>query len=267
MGADITTLPKATGQIRDIQLANLAILEEIDYVCRQENIKYWLDYGTLLGAVRHKGYIPWDDDIDISMLREDFEHFISCFNEKTRNKDLYLKHHTFRHGGYMLKVCHKKCKHLFVDVFIYDFCPKGMSNDEKIKYTEHLQELRKDFLKNAALARGLESYREFKTLRDKIQQDVGKDINNTDLMYGIEFGHRPYVRNNYVMPFSDIFPLKEIEFEGKKFFSVNKPDDHLIEVFGNYMGYPSKLDFGHSAYVVLSKEDKAVIKSLIDGLN
>ena len=109
-GRDITTLPKATGQVRDIQLANLAILLEIDKVCRNNDIKYWIDYGNLLGAVRHNGYIPWDDDIDISMLREDFDKFVSLFEDKVINKDLYLKHMCNK-GSYLLKVCHKKCKY------------------------------------------------------------------------------------------------------------------------------------------------------------
>ena len=55
---DITDLPKVEGQMRDLQLANLYLLKEFDYICKQNNLTYWLDYGTLLGAVRHKGFIP-----------------------------------------------------------------------------------------------------------------------------------------------------------------------------------------------------------------
>lgn len=58
--------------------ANIECLLELDRVCKKNNIKYFADYGTLLGAIRHKGYIPWDDDIDVSMLREDYEKFIKC---------------------------------------------------------------------------------------------------------------------------------------------------------------------------------------------
>lgn len=262
-GLDITKLPKAEGQLRDIQLANFAILKEIDYVCRKNKIQYWLDYGTLLGAVRHKGYIPWDDDIDISMLRKDFEHFIKCFNSETRNNDLYLKHYfNSKTCSYLLKVCDKKCKYLFVDVFVYDYCPAGFTENQKLEYTQHLQNMREEFIKNLKFKDGFDLYQKYEQLRTEIQKSV--DMNDSDLMYYIEFGHKPYIRNNYVMPKNDILPLREVEFENKMFLSVNKPEEHLIELFNNYNDYPKNINYGHSAYVKLSDEDKKEIKSLIE---
>jgi len=81
-------------QLRNHQLKMLEMLEYVDKVCRENDIRYWLSSGTLLGAVRHGGFIPWDDDLDIEMYREDFLRFKSVFSE---TDDYVLQtHHTDR---------------------------------------------------------------------------------------------------------------------------------------------------------------------------
>lgn len=70
---------------RELQLIELNVLKAVDEFCRMHDIHYSLYYGTLLGAIRHEGFIPWDDDIDIAMPRPDYERFISTFKN-----DLYV---------------------------------------------------------------------------------------------------------------------------------------------------------------------------------
>lgn len=62
--------------LRKMQLRMLDMLKYIDKICREHNIKYWLSSGTCLGAVRHGGFIPWDDDCDIELLRKDYKKLI-----------------------------------------------------------------------------------------------------------------------------------------------------------------------------------------------
>lgn len=76
--------------LRKIQLLELKVLKYIDAICKENNIKYFLIGGSLIGAVRHNGFIPWDDDIDIAMLREDFDKFVSLPKEAI-NKEIFIQ--------------------------------------------------------------------------------------------------------------------------------------------------------------------------------
>ncbi len=76
---DISSMRRAT--IPEVRNMMLEIIKHVDKICRLENIKYFAAYGTLLGAVREKGFIPWDDDADLFMLREDYERFCKVFDK------------------------------------------------------------------------------------------------------------------------------------------------------------------------------------------
>jgi len=65
----------STNELRKAQLLQLSILKELDKICRKNNISYFLSDGTLLGAIRHNGFIPWDDDLDVGMTRENYQYF------------------------------------------------------------------------------------------------------------------------------------------------------------------------------------------------
>ena len=115
----------------------ISIMDEIDKICKNNSLHYYLICGSLLGAIRHKGFIPWDDDLDIVMPREDFDKFISLFNKEQENvKGFYLRWYTTESD--YCKVYAKVCKEntlfkeqrksslkpsgIFVDVFPMDLC-------------------------------------------------------------------------------------------------------------------------------------------------
>ena len=76
--------------IKQAWAATLDVLENIDKICTKHGIRYFADWGTALGAVRHGGYVPWDDDLDICMLRDDYEKFRQVADEEL--PDNYVIH-------------------------------------------------------------------------------------------------------------------------------------------------------------------------------
>lgn len=133
-----------------VHQANLSILKEVDRICRKHQIQYLLDAGTLLGAVRHKGFIPWDDDADLAFTRSNYEAFINVVRselpeemELLEPKDLkggkafydftariiYKKSRTHDETAEM-KYYEGKLNHLWVDLFTIDELP-----DNKIAST------------------------------------------------------------------------------------------------------------------------------------
>ena len=261
---DIRTLPKATGFIRELQLANLMILKEFDYVCKKNSLTYWLDFGSALGAIRHKGFIPWDDDIDIGMIRADYEKLIEIFNRDTRNSDLYasIRRKDNYSPNMIIKVSHKKCKYLFIDIFPYDDYGKILTQSERIKLT---QKIKSDCSKLKKIAsRGI-CHKDYELLIEKHRKEIliNQRITeqNADLVWGIDFYHQ---WKQWCYSYDMVFPLREIEFEGLSFPCMNKIEDYLSQVYGNYMSYPKKLGWGHSMYADFTDEEKELIKDLGD---
>ena len=80
--------------LRKVQLTQLEIAKEIHRVCEENDIRYFLSDGTFLGAVRHQGFIPWDDDMDIGMLREDYEKFCRIAPQKLGEKYVFQNWYT-----------------------------------------------------------------------------------------------------------------------------------------------------------------------------
>ena len=123
--------------LRKLQLVELEMLVELDRLCRKHNIKYIIDAGTLLGAVRHNGFIPWDDDIDIRMLRSDYDKFCQVCKQELAEEFFLQNHDTdseymwgyariLRKDTKYVRVNHEAIKSktgIFIDIFPNDTLP------------------------------------------------------------------------------------------------------------------------------------------------
>ena len=260
---DITTYPKATGVLRDVQLAGLEILKEVDYVCQSEGIDYWLDFGTLLGAIRHKGFIPWDDDIDIGMPREFYKNFIDIFNEKTRNKKIRAKYFrkSSNYDSYFVRIEYSGTI-LSLDIFPYDFCGEILDEKTREERNNFLKTRRKAYIENIACKKGLtdeEIQEKIKNLRKEIlMRGEYKKDSKTDLVWGVDFRHQ---WKQWFHKYDTIYPLQKVSVEGYEFNCPNNYDTHLKSIYGNYMSYP-KDKHTHSAYRI-SQEELRIIKESI----
>ena len=128
--------------IDELRKIQINILDNIDKFCKKNKINYWIDCGTLLGAVRHSGYIPWDDDIDIGMLREDYDKFLKLYNkDNTRYKLQALELQDDYYFPFGKVVDTKTVLYepdeetgikgaVYVDVFVYDNAP---DDDDKVQ--------------------------------------------------------------------------------------------------------------------------------------
>ncbi len=248
--------------LRQAQLVMLRMFKIIDYICRKHNIHYWMCSGTLLGAVRHKGFIPWDDDLDICMLREDYEKFVQIAIQEFPNDMMLQTRETDPHYKYLplpCKVRDKKSyilssgyededseKGLYIDIFPFD----RFHTNSVIFWWEKL--LKKY---NMFICKSLDSV--YFTHESKIRKwlayfhpafhylvvqylkyakkIIRKNLNlgtNCYLGHGFDTVWKRYFK------YDDIFPLIEIEFEGVKFFAPQSPDVYLRTIYGDYMTLP-----------------------------
>lgn len=240
--------------LRKAQKKMLEVLLEFDRVCKKNGLTYWIDFGTLLGAVRHGGFIPWDDDIDLSMPPEDYRRFKEIAPEelgenfvlqtevtepssqqgdgvfKLRMKDtLYLM-------GYD-DLAKPYSKGIFIDIF--ESVPTPAINRKVFSFLARRINKAHGFMHyNKRLNFGniirwfvfpVSYFLFYKLIWKTICLLSRKDC---------EFTPMPRVLYGYPSPRTSIYPLKEIEFEGHLFPCPNDPDRRLRDMWGDYMQLP-----------------------------
>lgn len=256
--------------IKKVQQANLKILLEVDRICRKHDIKYLLDSGTLIGAVRHKGFIPWDDDVDLAFSRKDYEKFLEVVrNELTEGIRLYepgdigngeaffdftpklvymnsRKHFETEESNYYNNISNKICVDLFVldeitdnPLFrklhilkMYIIYGMAMGHRYRLDYSKYsgFQKIQVMVLANFGKLFSL------KTIR-KWEYKVATRYNGRGCSLCYYSNYEPGY-THMTVPKSGSYETTELEFEGNMLSVPVNYDGVLKTVYGDYMQLP-----------------------------
>lgn len=255
---------EANEQLDKIHSLELKIALEIKRICEKNNIRYFMTAGTLLGAVRHGGFIPWDDDMDIGMLREDYERFIKAC-ETDLGSEFFLQtwdtdpDYPFSFGKVRLNGTHfiegfseKGGMHngIFVDIFPFDNVPDDFKEQKKQgrRYfiCKRLLWMKKGMgtnMKESSLKQAVKYYtfwvfahlfryesikNYFKMVQTKYNgQDTIKVVTDGSYNYSKESLERKWVEN-----------LEPVKFETEEFLSYKDRIEYLTYFYGDYMKLP-----------------------------
>ena len=245
--------------LEDIWQVELEILDEFDRVCRENGLRYSLAYGTLLGAVRHGGFIPWDDDIDVMMPREDYDRLREIWNAKADKRFLLEDETMFDdyvnnfakirkdHTTFLQFDSERTRKYhtgFFIDIFPGDrVAPAGLQR--KIQFAAFALNI----LYNRSCTRGKNGLRGFaervllkavpKRFHSPVSLAFGRFSRrwNADLHAQIVFPNDPTALRRYY-PLDLFEGLIRVPFQGKEYCVFRDYDAVLKLRYGDYMQLP-----------------------------
>lgn len=266
--------------LRTLQRCILDIALEFKRICEKNNLKYFLAYGSLLGAVRHGGFIPWDDDMDVGMPREDYEKFLEICEKELSDEFFFQtcetdKGHGFgyakiRLNGTVMKedYAENSCQHngIFLDIFPYDAMPQNKLL-QKIQFRMYkcikwaaLGKTDYDFVlpKRRRFAKAMKIlFFPFKrNTLCKMENRVCRmyEKSGTDKLINMEWYRG-------VLDISDLEDMKTLKFEGYDFAVPNRYHEHLTSIYKDYMTPPPVEKRGIQHTMVECSKGDYVIKN------
>ena len=247
-------------ELEELKKIELDMVQKIDEVCRINEIHYYMVGGTLLGAVRHKGFIPWDDDIDIAMPRKDFEKFYDVMARETSNYEVQFYNNVDDYGYASPKVVDKRTvlidyklgmgkekSSVFVDVFLYD----GMGRYKMKSYIRYF--ILKCFKKMIFLSkRNFKMEMILKSVIFFIPCVICKMIGVTRLnkLYNLLCAKHDFYSSKYVACVAGRYGKREVfkrevfertvplQFENLILQAPQGYEIYLTSIYGNYMKLP-----------------------------
>jgi lipopolysaccharide cholinephosphotransferase len=246
------------GRLRKAQLKMLKMLEVVDAICTKHGLDYWLDAGTLLGAIRHQGFIPWDDDMDIAMPRASYEAFLRLAPSELPDFMCLQTIHT--DPGYFnmatpLKIRDKTSRYIekheqgnepyvqgiFIDVFVYDTMPERLRQRKRYKFlAKKISRLLGP--KYSAINTGHHANL-YKVIARCIPKSLLEFLLQTIISTANSSGS-PYLGRGYqcvgknFLHHDDIYPIQRSAFETGSFNIPKNPSEVLTQQFGEYLILP-----------------------------
>ena len=239
--------------IQELRQIQMGILDEVHQFCEANGLRYFLSSGTLIGAVRHKGYIPWDDDIDIYMPRQDYEQFLLTYTDA---KGIYraINPATEPHYYYTFaKVVDLRTRMVeketegyeigvYMDIFPVDYVTEDLQERERIfKRKKLLYKIRRCKISNSNPLRSKLAYFVYKhwplsvrQIERRIRQLIVLDTPTQTVCNMTEAG--PALKGCF--PAEDIASSVDIEFEGRMYKTMVGYKDYLERTYGDYMTLP-----------------------------
>lgn len=249
-------------ELRKLQLNLLEMLIEVDRICRKNHIKYSLDGGTLLGAVRHHGFIPWDDDVDVIMRREEYEKFYQACKKDLDESRFFLQEYRTdpyyrwgyeklrRKGTEFVRLGQEHMKNktgIFLDIFVVDNVPDNPFL-RRIHYCACFvirKLLYSELGMKSAPTKGLRKWYAFlyraipRNVIFKWRNQIAERCNRKRTKLVRHMTHT-YAISRYGMPGSCFDEMIDMEFEGYKFRAFQQYDKYLVALYGDYMKLPPK---------------------------
>ena len=235
-------------------LLNQELLNFAVNVCKKYDLKYWLDFGSLLGAVRHKGFIPWDDDIDIAMVREDYDKFYEVIFDEIKRNNLndYIN----------VTINLSDCKPIPCIKLLYEKTIPGLLAGVDISaydFIENITDCNKQSYRNIQKV-VLDNNRAGIPMK-KVLNDYFEEFNITYdeqkyLIPGVDGFFETFSNYKFfIAEYDDIFPLKEVEFENQMYTAPNNHAFYLEKLYGNYLDVPKKIHTHHFRWKILREMD------------